>query len=148
LRTSLYNFMMANCLDWPVHDWFDFKTPKTKLPFNLIQKHIAETTGNDSDKLKYKIIWLGNPPEFIPQGKNTKVEIESGNGKLSTKMDTTSAQFIKKQLLKTLTSPKSLLTLNELLEHYTQETSFPKELLLYSETWKSLRASGLLLIRF
>ena len=148
LRTSLYNFMMANCLDWPVHDWFDFKTPKTKLPFNLIQKHIAETTGNDSEKLKYKIIWLGNPPEFIPQGKNTKVEIESGNGKLSTKMDTTSAQFIEKLLVKTLTSPKLLLTLNELLEHYTQETSFPKELLLYSETWKSLRASGLLLIRF
>ena len=147
LRTSLYNFMMANCLDWPAHDWFDFKTPKTKLPSNLIKQHIAATTGKDSDKLTYKIIWLGNTPAFIPQGKNTKIDIETNKGKISTKIDSISAQFIEKQL-STAFSTTTLTTLNDLLEDYTIATSFPKELLLYSETWKSLREGGLLLIRF
>jgi hypothetical protein len=148
LRKSLYNFMLANCLDWPVHDWFDFKTPKTTLSNKLIQKYINENASQDIDKLACKIVWLGNKPNFIEQGKNTKVEIETIDGLKVGKIDSITAKFLEHQFNGVLLKTKNLLKLSDFFDSYTAETSFPKELLLYSETWKYLRQAGLLLIRF
>ena len=90
--------MMENCLDWPVQDWFDFKTPKTTLPPTLIQSHINEGSGDDEEKLAYKICWIGNLPTFTPQGKNVKVGIETPHGVIITKLDLKSANFVERQL--------------------------------------------------
>lgn len=147
LRKSLYNFMLANCLDWPVHDWFEFKTPRTTLSPKLIQKHINENDLNDVDKLNYKLVWIGHQPQFNYQGKNAKVTIESDNGIFTTKLDTVSAQYLE-QKLQSFKNVKTLMTLNDFFVEYNNETSFPKELLLYSDTWLNLRKSGLLLLRF
>lgn len=148
LRKSLYNFMLANCLDWPVHDWFDFKTPRTTLSPKLIQKYINEAELADLEKLNYKLIWLGNSPVFSSQGKNTRVSIETTEGIVTSKLDNQSALFLENQLKNILTNVKTLLTLNEFMSQYTEQTKFPKELLLFSDTWLTLRKTGLLLIRF
>jgi hypothetical protein len=148
LRKSLYNFMLSNCLDWQAHEWFDFKVPKTKLPNNLIQNHINAAVGVDTDKLNYKLVWLGKQPIFTPQGKNTKVSIETREGIRTGKMDAKTALYLKNKLETALKPVKSLITLTELTEQYTKETSLPKEMLLFSETWNTLRDNGLLLLRF
>lgn len=148
LRKSLYNFMMENCLDWPVQDWFDFKTPKTTLPPTLIKSHINEGSGDDEQKLLYKICWVGNLPTFTPQGKNVKVGIETPHGVIVTKLDLKSANFMERQLKKLTASHKGLPVLSDFLTDYTTETSFAKENLLHSETWSAIRDAGLLLIRF
>ena len=36
LKTSLFNFMNGAGLDWDPRDWFQFKTPATKIDPNLI----------------------------------------------------------------------------------------------------------------
>ncbi len=148
LRKSLYNFMMANCLDWPVEDWFDFKTPKTTLSPRLIQNHINEGIDNDEGRLNYKICWTGNVPTFTPQGKNIKVGIETPHGTIITKLDVKTATWLEQQLTTKLKSPKSLVALSAFLEQYTDETKLPAENLLHSETWSAIRDAGLLLIRF
>ena len=148
LRKSLYNFMLANCLDWPVEDWFDFKTPKTTLAPTLIQSYINNRDDDDEEKINYKICWLGITPTFTSQGKNVKVGIETPHGIIITKLDAKSGNFLEKQLTTTISSQKSLLTLSAFLDSYTAETGLPKENLLHSETWSAIRNAGLLLIRF
>lgn len=148
LRKSLYNYMLANCLDWPVQDWFDFKTPKTTLAPTLIQSYINSREDDDEEKLNYKICWLGITPTFTPQGKNVKVGIETPHGIIITKLDAKSGNFLEQQLTKTIASQKSLVTLAAFLDLYTAETGYPKENLLHSETWSAIRNAGLLLIRF
>ncbi len=148
LRKSLYNFMMENCLDWPVQDWFDFKAPKTTLPAKLIQMHINEGSGSDEEKLQYKICWTGNLPTFTPQGKNVKVGIETPHGTIITKLDVTSANFVEHKLTSLTAFHKALPTLSDFLTEYTNETNLQKEHLLYSESWSAIRDAGLLLIRF
>lgn len=140
--------MMENCLDWPVQDWFDFKTPKTTLPKTLIQSYINEGFGKDEEKLQYKICWTGNLPTFTPQGKNVKVGIETQHGIIITKLDVKSAVFVENKLKSLAGAPKSLPVLADFLNEYTDATAFPKEHLLHSESWSAIRDAGLLLIRF
>lgn len=40
LKTSLYNFMNGAGLDWDVREWFDFKTPPSTIPPNLIANYL------------------------------------------------------------------------------------------------------------
>ena len=40
LKTSLYNFMNGAGLDWDVRDWFEFKTPASTIPPNLIANYL------------------------------------------------------------------------------------------------------------
>jgi hypothetical protein len=148
LRKSLYNFMHSNCLDWPAHDWFDFKTPKTSIQPTLIQKYINDYQIADTDKLKYKLIWLGKMPDFNVTGKNTKVSINTTQGIITSKIDSLSAEFLAAKLNNQLANKMSLPTLEDFLSEYNLKCSFPKELLLFSDTWQTLRANGLLLIRF
>lgn len=148
LRKSLYNFMMQNCLDWPVGDWFDFKTPKTTLSPKLIQSHINNVDDNDDEKRFYKICWIGNMPTFTPQGKNVKIGIETPHGIIVTKLDAKSANYLEAKLKTTIVSTKSLVKLTDFLKEYTSETNLPEEQLLHSETWSAIRNAGLLLIRF
>ena len=148
LRRSLFNFMLQNCLDWPVGEWFDFTTPRTTLAPKLIQSHINASDGDDEEKLNYRICWLGRVPAFTVQGKNCKVGIETPHGIIATKLDLKSANFIEQQLTTALVSVKSLITLNDFLDQYTKETGRDREDLLHSETWSALRNAGLLLLRF
>ncbi len=61
LKTSLHNYMHANCLDWPLHKWFDFKVPKTTVAPDAISK-ILEEPEYTSARANARVVWLGNMP--------------------------------------------------------------------------------------
>jgi len=62
LSKSLFNFMHGVGLEFPLSKWFEFKTPKTTMSPNYIERHL-----NDEKEALPKenalIIWLGNLPE-------------------------------------------------------------------------------------
>ena len=62
LKKSLLNYMHGTCFDFPLHKWFEFKTPKTTVASNYILEAIENETP-DSTKLTAKIVWLGVPPK-------------------------------------------------------------------------------------
>jgi len=61
LKKSLLNFMHGACLDYPLHKWFDFKTPKPSVPPDYIVKALEEQE-LINNKPTTKIIWLGHLP--------------------------------------------------------------------------------------
>lgn len=73
LSKSLFNFMHGVGLDFPLKNWFDFKTPKTTVAASYIEKCLTETE-NEQPKQNAIIVWLGNKPEVnffeVMQGKN------------------------------------------------------------------------------
>jgi hypothetical protein len=60
LKKALLNYMHGACFDFPLHKWFDFKTPKTTIAPNYIAT--ALQTPDYNSTTNYKVIWLGGNP--------------------------------------------------------------------------------------
>lgn len=63
LNKSLLNYMHGACLDYPLHKWFDFKTPRTGIAPDFIIKAIEDEEPNPQ-RANQKIVWLGTEPEL------------------------------------------------------------------------------------
>jgi hypothetical protein len=61
LKKSLFNFMHGICFDYELQEWFDFKIPKTKIPFDYISNSLEEEE-DFNIKPTAKVIWLGGKP--------------------------------------------------------------------------------------
>jgi hypothetical protein len=61
LKKSLFNFMHGICFDYPLQDWFEFKIPKTTIPYNFIENALHDEQ-DFTIKPSAKIVWLGGKP--------------------------------------------------------------------------------------
>ena len=71
LKKSLLNFMHGIGLDFPLSDWFDFKTPRTSITPNYIAEALLETE-YFSEKPTAKIVWLGGAAALSTFSKSQK----------------------------------------------------------------------------
>ncbi|WP_066628990.1 B12-binding domain-containing radical SAM protein [Labilibacter marinus] len=76
LKKSLYNYMLDVGFDLPLQDWFDFKIPRTKIPYDLIHNSISVIEEDNSPNRK--LIWTENLPSLRlyskkKKGKSTKM---------------------------------------------------------------------------
>lgn len=63
LKKSLYNYMHGIGFEIPVHEWFEFKVPRTKIPNNFIETAI-ETEEFAFTAPNSKVVWIGAQPEL------------------------------------------------------------------------------------
>ena len=90
LKKSLHNFMHQTCLDYPLHKWFDFKTPKTTVAPNYIL-NVLESVELQNQKATTKIIYLGKTPSLEITTKSKKGnQWEVANLTFETKKETIS----------------------------------------------------------
>lgn len=61
LKKSLFNYMHGLCFDFGLHEWFDFKVPKTSISANYIENCLEQEV-EFTTKLSAKIVWLGKDP--------------------------------------------------------------------------------------
>ncbi|AMJ68278.1 B12-binding domain-containing radical SAM protein [Hymenobacter sp. PAMC 26628] len=64
LAKSLYNYLHGVALDEPLGFWFDFKTPKTTTPRQLVAQALQAPEKPDFAKQNQRLFWLGNAPEL------------------------------------------------------------------------------------
>ena len=97
LKKSLHNYMHGMCLDDPLQNWFDFKTPKTKIAPDYIVTALKEYEPTVF-KPSLKMIWLGgmNEPEYFTQSKNGN-QREMATISFVTRKDTHTIQLPAKQ---------------------------------------------------
>jgi hypothetical protein len=76
LRVSLFNYMHGTGFDLSLSKWFDFKTPKTTIAPDYIEKCLQGEASAAHFRSNAIIIWMGHAPEYreIQQkkGKNTE----------------------------------------------------------------------------
>jgi hypothetical protein len=71
LKKSLLNYMHGAMFDEPLHKWFEFKTPKTTIAPDHIEKIVAEEEYN-SNKPTAKVVYLGKKPTIEISTKSKK----------------------------------------------------------------------------
>lgn len=79
LRKSLFNYMHGVGLDFPLSEWFDFKTPRTTIPPDYIAQCISEPL-EWVLKSNTQLVWLGGvieTAEFeVKEGKKKRAMVE------------------------------------------------------------------------
>ncbi|TAF46332.1 MAG: radical SAM protein [Sphingobacteriales bacterium] len=151
LKKSLYNYMHKQCLDFPLQNWFDFKTPKTSIHPNFI---IQALNAEDFTPVKptAKIVWIGNQPQITfftksKKGKQWEMANLTFNSNVHTKVITcnkTEGQWLINTLA--LLSPHcpSITTWQHLKNSFETYTNNDFEPFWYNKQVKSLKMFGLL----
>jgi hypothetical protein len=149
LAKSLYNYLHGVALDEPLSFWFDFKTPRTTVPRQLIQQALQAPDKPDFAKQNLRLFWLGNAPELrLLEGK------KGGRAVLTC--------YEQAEDFEVKTSPAVGQWLHQLLTQLSQDydtkvlvkdaaTTFPAgegsfEQFLISPAWQLLREKGLLIL--
>ncbi len=153
LSKSLFNFMHGVGLDFPLKDWFEFKTPKTTIAPNYIENCLNEID-TDSTKEKSLVVWLGNKPSVnyfeAMQGKKTiaMAEMEFFDKKKDWQLHLPAAEgkWLEDVFDKLIIADQTPLLLSDLKKDYEGNSLGDFTAFVGSSTWSVLRANGLLLL--
>jgi hypothetical protein len=125
LKKSLLNFMHGNMLEQPLHKWFEFKTPKTSVAPDYIEK-VLEEEEYSSNKPTAKVIFLGHQPVLEISTKSKKgntwevasLSFQTRRENIEVKVDKEQGLWLA-EILKQVSiyNPKTL-TLQEVKESY------------------------------
>lgn len=126
LKKALLNFMHGQCIDYPLHKWFDFKVPATSIPKNYIQEAISDVVLTSSTN--HKIIWLGNLPKSSMLQKSKKgikweemqLEFESLKQTITIGLEPAKGAWFLNLLEKLSTEKAKPINLKEIKESYLQ----------------------------
>ena len=153
LKKSLFNFMHGICFDFPLQDWFEFKTPRTKVPSDFIY-NVIQDEEEFNTKPSAKVVWIGNKPtlsHFTKSKKGNSWEMAALD--FHSKKDVFSIQTNKEQgiwlaelLSKTSVLNSKTYTFQEIKSDYENAGLEDFELFWYSKQIKTLKESGLLVL--
>jgi hypothetical protein len=153
LKKSLFNYMHATLIDAPLHKWFDFKVPKTKVEPDFIVKAL-EDEEYGAVKQTAKVVWLGNEPTvevFTKTAKGNQWEMASLT--FENKRETQNIKVSKEQglwlagMLKELSVYNAkLLTMHDVSESYEAAGLEAFELFWDNKPVNTLHKMGLLVL--
>lgn len=147
LKKSLLNYMHGICFEYPLQDWFDFKTPRTKVPKNYVENALLA----DDDfilKPSSKVVWLGKKPDLTyadtKKGRLATLTFYDKKQTFSIKLNQPQADWLGEIL--ELISPKNAktYTFQELKNHYESAQLPDFELFWYKKPVATLTDFGLL----
>lgn len=149
LKKSLFNFMHGVGFDVPVHEWFDFKVPKSKIKRSFIEDSINSEPFPVS-KPSTKPIWLGGEPICSPftskKGKEMmQLIMHLKDDRVEVNLAAEKAEWFLAQLevLSVFSDQKT--TVSKLKSNY--EAHFDDfELFWYSQSIMTLKEAGLLVM--
>ncbi len=150
LKKSLLNFMHGACLDYPLHKWFDFKTPKPTVPADYIVKALEEQE-LINNKPTAKIIWLGHLPSVETITKTKKgsswelcsLTFQTKKETFNIKVDELQGRWLAALISKLAIAEKSF-TLQEIKDNYEAAGLDDFELFWDNKPVNTLYKAGLL----
>ncbi|NOQ28018.1 MAG: radical SAM protein [Bacteroidales bacterium] len=148
LKKSLFNFMHGIGFEIPVHDWFDFDVPKTKIKKDFIEKSLI-TEESFFTKPTAKVIWLGKKPlvSNIKKKGREKIKMSFNDSSVGFEitLDKEKGEWLLNILKKLSIYEKKQLTFADLKTDF--ENYFDNfELFWYSKPINLLRDHGLLVL--
>jgi radical SAM superfamily enzyme YgiQ (UPF0313 family) len=154
LNKAVYNFMHGIGTDLSVKDWFDFHVPAISVKRNYVEQAINENPAFDNERLKSRILWIENRPQYVQfdstkkgkQRRKTKFVFYNKMENFTLFTTTEIGEWLNKIFEKLSIQNSELMLLEELKQNYEKRFSSPFESFLKSREWKTLRGKGLLLI--
>jgi hypothetical protein len=153
LKKSLLNFMHGACLDFPLHKWFDFKTPKTTVKPTYITDVLAETE-YASAKNTAKVVWLGTEPAISFFTKSHKGQLyemssltfQSRQAAMTIKVSKEQGAWLAAVLPLLSVHNQKMMTLHDVMTHYEAAGLDDFELFWENKPVNTLHKAGLLVI--
>lgn len=153
LRKSLFNYMHEIGIDFPLHQWFDFKIPKTTVPQNYIAQ-ILDEISFETPSPNSRVLWLGFLPSISIFTKTKKGNVfENAILSFNLKKEKISLTFAKDEgewLFEMLNSlihnVDSQITYGELEMSYKGQSGSDFRIFWESKNIRILRSKGLLLL--
>ena len=150
LKKSLFNYMYGIGFEIPLHEWFDFKIPKTRIKSDFIENSLELETAF-LIKPSAKIIWLGTSPNVLHFTKSkkgetrqlTRLTFHSITDRAEITLDKAQAEWLVSQLEKVSIHQQHTVTLADLKSTYEKQLE-NFELFWYSKPINTLREHGLL----
>ncbi len=157
LKKSLFNFMHGVGLEFPLSDWFEFKTPRTTVKPNFVKNALADHSER-LPKPNNIVLWLPNVP-LLKASASAKKKNNNGFSELvftdkkeefALQTGVSTAEWLQDILPKLrLITDNQTLTLNDLKTHFAKANlddydNF--EQFVESYTWQQLREVGLLVV--
>jgi hypothetical protein len=154
LNKAVYNFMHGIGTDLSIKDWFDFRVPAVSIKRNYVEQAIKEAPVVDSERLRSRILWLENAPQYTQyastkKGKKARKDkfvfyTRTDNFALSTSAEI--GGWLHNVFNKFSIQNSELLSFEELKQDFEKHFSSPFTSFLRSREWKTLREKGLLLV--
>lgn len=125
LKKSLLNFMHGACLDFPLHKWFDFKTPKTSIAPDFIANALREDDWTPTSP-NTKIAFIGQLPAARVVTKSKKgqqwemmeLQFETPQGTITVRLNPDEGKWFAELLPELVPAEKNLLTRQEIKSRY------------------------------
>jgi len=154
LNKAVYNFMHGIGTDLSVKTWFDFPVSGISVKRNYVKQAINEASAADTERLRRRILWLENKPEYQPcdQAKQGE-QANKGTFIFNTKQErftviinTERGEWLNELFDNFRMESSEGMLLEELKKRYEIRFSSSFKSFLASTEWKTLRKKGLLLV--
>jgi hypothetical protein len=154
LSKAMYNYMHGLFLDEPVSYWFNFRTPKTTVPRNLITRAIATLPKSDLMRQNSRVLWLGNMPALQISKEKKKEKLREfalltfyeRTEDLEIKVSKEIGQWLIEYFPRLSVTTEQPVLFKELMQNFPVLNNYTFEQFLESQAWKNLRAKGLILV--
>jgi radical SAM superfamily enzyme YgiQ (UPF0313 family) len=154
LSKAMYNYMHGVFLDEPVNYWFNFRTPKTTVPRNLITRAIATPPKSDLMRQNSRVLWLGNMPALQISKEKKKEKLREfalltfyeRTEDLEIKVSKEIGQWLIEYFPRLSVTTEQPVLFKELMQNFPVLNNYTFEQFLESQAWKNLRAKGLILV--
>jgi hypothetical protein len=156
LNKAVYNFMHGIGIEFAMRDWFTFPVPAVSVKRNFVLQAMHERPGLDQERMRSRVVWLGNLPEYkeqhAPPGKKSRqgkggLQFRTRAEEFFVNADSAMADWLQKCLEQALPGNREQMSLEAWKLSYEQKIfPSPFETLLRSAEWRSLRQNGLLLL--
>ncbi len=150
LRKSLFNYMHGVCLDFPLSQWFGFKTPKPSVPKDFIEKSIRQVSEKNS-RPNALVVWTGPLPIATLTEDSTGeqfAELVFHHKQHKWTLETTPSlgQWLVDVLPMLQIGDHEVLTIKSLKEDFEEAGMGEFAIFLESGEWRELRGNGLLVL--
>lgn len=152
LKKSLFNYMHGVGFELPLHDWFDFKIPRTSIRKDFIQQAIQEEMLFNT-KPSSKIVWLGGKPssDYFTKSKKgqswemAKLTFHAQRESFEINLDKEKGEWLLNALKKLSVKNEETLSFEQLKDDFEKQFE-DFELFWYAKSIHILRDCGLLVL--
>lgn len=148
LRKALYNYMHGNGLDFPLHKFFSFRVPATKVHPRIIGNAIRSPLPDPLDTPGYRVFWHRVHGKVLKSSKGqTEVIFVAPQGHTRLVLPEKVWLYLESVAVRLELFSSDPLPLQEALSSIEAITALPPEKIIRQDWWKELRKSVISVMR-
>ncbi|QHT65565.1 radical SAM protein [Rhodocytophaga rosea] len=154
LSKAMFNYMHGVFFEEPVNYWFSFRTPRTTIPSQLINRALSLPAKSDLLRLNSRVLWLGSLPQVQYYIENKKgkartialITFYNQTEDIEIKLPEEQARWLLTLFPQLMPESEKPVLLKDLVHSFPVSAIHTFESFIGQTAWKTLRSTGLVLV--